>query len=96
MILHTLNASPGSSAFNDCLRVITPGDSLLLMGDGVYAAIADTDASRKLGSCGAHIHVLQQDAVARGVDKLVTEANRVDLDGFVTLTEQYPRQQAWY
>ena len=96
MILHTLNASPGSSAFSDCLKAIAPGDSILLMADGVYAAVTATDAHRQLESCGAHSHVLQQDAVARGVDKRVTEATCVDLDGFVALTEHYPRQQAWY
>ncbi len=96
MILHTLNASPGNSAFSDCLRVLAPGDALLLMGDGVYAAIADTDASAALQASGAGIYVLGPDAAAAGVNKLIEGATRVDINGFVELTERFPRQQAWY
>ena len=48
MILHTLNASPSSSAFTDCLKTIAEGDAVVLMGDGVYAAIEHTDASKVL------------------------------------------------
>ena len=96
MILHTLNASPGNTAFRDCLRVIAAGDALLLMGDGVYAAIADTDASTALQASGAEIYVLGPDATAAGVKNLIAEATRVDIDGFVALTERFPRQQAWY
>ena len=34
MLLHTLNASPASSAFADCLRLLRNGDAVLLGGDG--------------------------------------------------------------
>ena len=40
MILHTLNASPSSAAFTDCVSIMAKGDALVLMGDGVYAALA--------------------------------------------------------
>ena len=40
MILHTLNASPAQQAFADCLRVVAPGDHILLLGNGVYAAMS--------------------------------------------------------
>ena len=96
MILYTLNASPGSAAFNDCLRVIAAGDVLLLMGDGVYAAIADTNASATLQASGAEIYVLAADAAAAGVRNFLEGATRVDMDGFVALTERCPRQLAWY
>jgi len=96
VILHTLNASPVSSAFSDCLRVLAPGDALLLMGDGVYAAMADTDAGVALQASGAGIYVLGPDATAAGVNKLIEGATRVGMDGFVELTERFSRQQAWY
>ena len=97
MILHTLNAPPGRAAFTDCLRLIAAGDALLLMGDGVYAAIAQTDAGTALQASGAEIYVLAADATAAGVNSLlIEEATRVDMDGFVALTERFPRQQAWY
>jgi tRNA 2-thiouridine synthesizing protein B len=96
MILHTLNASPESAAFADCLRIIAAGDALLLMGDGVYAAIADTDASAAIQASGAEIYVLEADTAAAGVNNLLEGATRVDMGGFVALTERFPRQQAWY
>jgi tRNA 2-thiouridine synthesizing protein B len=96
VILHTLNASPATSTFSDCLRVIATGDALLLMGDGVYAAIANTDPSTRLQASGAEIYVLGPDASAAGVNNLVEGATLVDMDGFVALTERFTRQQAWY
>ncbi|RLA44692.1 MAG: sulfurtransferase complex subunit TusB [Gammaproteobacteria bacterium] len=96
VILHTLNTSPGSAGFTDCLRVIAAGDALLLMGDGVYGAIADTAAGATLQASGAEIYVLTADTAAAGVSNLIKGANHVDMDGFVALTERFPRQQAWY
>jgi tRNA 2-thiouridine synthesizing protein B len=96
VILHTLNASPATSTFSDCLRVIATGDALLLMGDGVYAAIANTAPSALLQASGAEFYVLGPDATAAGVNNLVEGATLVDMDGFVPLTERFPRQQAWY
>ena len=94
--MHTLNASPKSAAFTDCLRVIGAGDALLLMGDGVYAAIADTDASAAIQASGVEIYVLEADTAAAGVSNLLEGATRVDMGGFVALTERFPRQQAWH
>ncbi|MCB1676160.1 MAG: sulfurtransferase complex subunit TusB [Halioglobus sp.] len=96
MILHTLSASPASGAFDDCLRVITADDALLLLGDGVYAGIAHSRACERLLASGARLHVLRADASAAGVLPLLEEIDVVDMDGFVALTERYPRQLAWY
>ena len=96
MILHTLSASPASSAFRDCLRIITPGDALLLLGDGVYAAIPGTPACDRLQAAGIEVHVLHSDAQAAGISELTEIASRIDMDDFVVLTERFARQQAWY
>jgi tRNA 2-thiouridine synthesizing protein B len=46
--LHTVNKSPFSSeALASCLRVVRPGDAILLMEDGVYCAV---DASASVGA----------------------------------------------
>ena len=96
MTLHTLNASPGSAAFADCLRMIAAGDVLLLLGDGVYAALADTGARAQLDACGARLCILREDAAAAGVLERVEGAEVIDIDGFVALSEHCPRQLAWY
>lgn len=97
MVLHTLNRAPSHPAFAQCLRLLAPGDALLLLGDGVYAALAGSRAAAELTASGAALHVLDVDARAAGVLERLTEGVTVSDDaGFVGLTEHYPRQQAWY
>lgn len=96
MILHCLNASPASAAFADCLRLVGADDALLLLGDGVYAALADTDHRAALDGCGAALYALREDAAAAGVLARMAGVVLVDIDGFVELTERCSRQLAWY
>jgi tRNA 2-thiouridine synthesizing protein B len=96
MILHTLNASPSSSAFDQCLRVVHSVDAVVLMGDGVYAALAGTKAWEDLQEKGAALYLLISDALAAGITKPAEGAKYIDMDGLVVLTEKFPRQQAWY
>jgi tRNA 2-thiouridine synthesizing protein B len=96
MILHTLNAAPSSTAFECCLRVARSGDAVVLMGDGVYAAISGSRAWEELQSKGAELYLLNSDALALGVAQPTEGGNWIDMDEFVTLTERFPRQQAWY
>lgn len=96
MILHTLNASPTSAAFRDCMQVLGEGDALVLIGDGVYAAIEGSETCRQLGNSLATLYVLEADARLAGVASADAHAHMIDMDELVTLTEQYPRQQAWY
>ena len=95
MILHSLAASPASAAFTDCLRVLRPGDALLLLGNGVYAA-CDHGALQRLAQSGAQLYLLDDDARAAGVTAETEELTRVDMDAFVALTERFPKQLAWY
>ncbi len=96
MTLHTLAATPTSPAFDNCLRLVAPGDAILLLGDGVYAALADTEACKRLTDSGADVSVLQTDAAAAGVLARMGPFAAVDMDGFVRLTEGFSRQLAWY
>lgn len=96
MTLHTLNASPASAAFADCLRLLAPGDALLLLGDGVYAALAGTGPRAALEASGASLQVLREDAAAAGILSRIEGITVIDYDGLVELTEQFPRQLAWY
>ena len=97
MILHTLNASPTSPAFADCMRLLRKGDALLLLGDGVYAALAGTPACAELKNTGAELYLLEPDTSAAGLLNRVGDTLCiVDYEGFVALTERFPKQQAWY
>ena len=96
MILHTLNASPSSAAFHDCVKVAHTGDAVVLMGDGVYAALEGTSACIELQEKNVELFILGADALLAGVTEPAAGMHSIDMDGLVSLTEKFPRQQAWY
>ena len=97
MILHTLHGSPDSAAFGDLLRMIATGDTVLLLGDGVYAAIAGSAALAELAARQAPIYALAQDVAAAGLQGLLGEdVALADYPSFVALTEACTQQLAWY
>ncbi|WP_116364175.1 sulfurtransferase complex subunit TusB [Parahaliea mediterranea] len=97
MILHTLSAAPDTPAFQHCLAQLQAADALLLMGNGVYAALVGAPAGQALGKACANLYVLDDDARTAGVAaQLGAGVTPVDFDGFVALSERYQRQIAWY
>jgi tRNA 2-thiouridine synthesizing protein B len=96
MILHTISAVPDSSTFRECLSIATQEDAVLLLGDGVYAALPGNPFLAGLLETGADIHVLRADALATGVVEPDTAVTLIDMAGFVELTERYPHQMAWF
>lgn len=96
MVLHTLNAAPSSAAFRDCLKVIQTGDAVVLIGDGVYAALEGTAACTELQAMEVELFVLETDASLAGVAEPAQNIDCIDMDGLVALTERFARQLAWY
>jgi tRNA 2-thiouridine synthesizing protein B len=96
MMLHTLSAAPGTPGFDSCLRVAAPADRILLLGDGVYAAIAGSPGEDRLQGIAAAVFALSQDVAAAGISRGISERVEViDFDGFVALTEACERQLNW-
>ncbi|GAB5449915.1 MAG: hypothetical protein Hals2KO_02430 [Halioglobus sp.] len=96
MLLHTLSSPPASSVFTDCLRCVDATDAVLLLGDGVYAALPGSEACRALRDCGAEVYVLRDCASAAGIDSDSHAFQVLTMDEFVALTERFPRSLAWY
>tara|TARA_R110002049_G_scaffold83933_12_gene213632 strand:- start:7443 stop:7733 length:291 start_codon:yes stop_codon:yes gene_type:complete len=96
MILHTLGATPSSTAFRDCLKVLQAGDALVLLGDGVYAALEGSAACRELCAAQAEVYLLESDARLAGIASTADTIGWLDMDGLVALTERFERQLAWY
>jgi tRNA 2-thiouridine synthesizing protein B len=96
VILHTLNASPASAVFSDCVRVVAAGDAVILLGDGVYVAMHGTRGIAELLATEAELYLLSPDAQAAGVINPAEGITSIDMFGFVTLTERFPRHMAWY
>ena len=98
--LHTVNKSPFErSVLISALSHLRPGDTLLMIEDGVLGA-------RKAGAFAGHIenaakscsvYVLGPDLAARGMGEndVVAGVQRVDYGGFVDLVTTHDRTQAW-
>lgn len=98
--LHTINKSPfEKNSLDACARLALPGSSVLLLEDGVYAAVPGTAVEPKLRDLATKvkIHVLGPDLKARGLsaDKVIEGVNVVDYGGFVDLVCEHSPVQAW-
>lgn len=95
-MLHTLMQSPWQSDLDSLLLLLQPGDDLLLLQDGVTAALQGSAPLARLLASAANVYVLQEDVTARGLAaQISTEVQWVDYTGFVALTAGHPKQMTW-
>ena len=99
-MLHTVNKSPlDRNTLASCLRLAKPGSAILLIEDGVYAALADASSADmvKNATQNFNIFVLEPDLMARGIkDKpLIDGVNAIDYGGFVDLSVEHDTVQSW-
>lgn len=98
MILHTVNKSPyASDALESCLRVASQEDTVLLIEDGVYAALNGGKFTSLLRQSAATFLVLAADVAARGLEgALMDSIDTVNYTGFVRLTASHQHVISWY
>ncbi|MFJ5161870.1 sulfurtransferase complex subunit TusB [Pantoea sp. NPDC088449] len=95
-MLFTLLQSPWQCDIDSLLLLLQEGDDLLLLQDGVTAALAGSQMLVKLNATPAMLWVLEEDVVARGlVEQISTKVARLDYTGFVALTAKHQQQVAW-
>ena len=98
-MLHTVNKTPYErNSFDSCLAHTRKGDAVLLIEDGVYAAMKGTAPAKKLEQAAKDvaIYVLQPDVEARGIaGRIMDGVKLVDYAGFVDLAAEHPTVQAW-
>jgi tRNA 2-thiouridine synthesizing protein B len=95
-ILHLVNKSPyESTSMATCAGYAKDGDAVLLIEDGVYAAMKGGKAAGSLA--GLEVSVLGPDMAARGIskDRLVDGVSVIDYAGFVELTVAKDKVQSW-
>lgn len=99
MILHTVNKSNLShNALDKCLGVLGEDDSVLLIEDGVYAALNVEKNSARLESLidSGRLFVLEEDVQARGLQsRLMAKVVAVNYEGFVDLVVKHQSSMAW-
>ena len=98
-MLHTVNKSPfEKDSLSSCLRLSEDGSSILLIEDGIYAALdgAATSDSIKEALKTKKVFALQEDINARGVSgKVIDGIEQVDYTGFVKLVTEHDSVQSW-
>jgi len=98
-MLHTVNKSPFQmNSLLSCLRVAEKGSAILLIEDGVYAALKGTKASPAVQEAMKKfkVYALTPDLEARGVqDRVLDGIETVDYGGFVDLVAEHNTVQAW-
>jgi sulfur relay protein TusB/DsrH len=99
MLLHTVSASPYfSTRFTEAVAASVAGDSILLLGDAIYAAINDSEFAAAISS-GKEIawYVIDEDCRIRGIDTaaLHPAAKPVGYDRFVELAAAADSIIAW-
>ena len=95
-MLHTLSTSPWHADIAAMLRLIKKGDELLLLSDGVTAAVAQGRFLEILQSAPISLYALQDDIEARGLaGQIADSVVRVSYTDFVRLTVKHAGQLAW-
>jgi tRNA 2-thiouridine synthesizing protein B len=99
-MLHTVNKSPfEKNSLDSALRLAKDGSALLLIEDGVYAAVKGTAAEGKVREAARRLNVfvLGPDLKARGLEesKVIDGVSVVDYGGFVDLAAENDKVQAW-
>ncbi len=98
-ILHTVNKSPfEKSSVGSCLAHALEGSSILFYEDAVYAVLKGASIEPLVaGSDGVKLYALGADLKARGItdDKMIDGIEIVDYAGFVDLSAEHDKVQAW-
>ncbi len=101
MILHTVNKSPfQQTTLSSCLRLLVPGDVLLLIEDGVYGATVGHSQEavvNKLAELNIRVYALEGDILARGLTgHLLSTVSLATFDEFVALSVIADNVHSWY
>jgi tRNA 2-thiouridine synthesizing protein B len=98
VILHTVSKSPFQhSALNDCLRIAREEDYLLLVEDGVYACVGNSQYAQQLESGKLSVYALEADVSARGLqNRISTCVELISYEQFVDLAARTRSTMSWY
>ncbi len=99
-MLHTVNKSPFSAdSLSLCLEYAREGDVVLLLEDGVYAAMKGSNSEALMQSALANntVVAIGPDLKTRGIvaEKMIQGIQIVGYDGFVDLVANNDKVQSW-
>ncbi|HIJ22340.1 MAG: sulfurtransferase complex subunit TusB [Gammaproteobacteria bacterium] len=94
-MLHIVNKSPFErDAFTSCMAHAAADSTVLLIEDGVFAAMKGSTVADQLSK--TKVVALQSDVAARGIEaNLADGVEMVDYAGFVDLVTDNEKIQSW-
>jgi len=95
MILHTVNKT---EVLERCLAMVSEGDTVLLIEDGVYASLEAPSTASTWASVDPAVswRVLETDLAARGIsDKMRAPFEAVSQAQFIDLTLAHEKVISW-
>ena len=95
-MLHTLSHSPWQCDIDGLLRMLADGDDLLLLQDGVLAAIEGSRFVEMLNNAPITVSALKEDIDARGLTaQISSKIDVVSYTDFVNLSLKHTTQMSW-
>ena len=100
--LHIVSKTPHAhDALASCIAHALAEDGILLIADGVYAALKNNEFAKSLRHAsdkGIALYVLTPDLALRGLnaDDLMDDVSPADYSLFVTLASCYNATQSWF
>ncbi|VFP86815.1 Protein TusB [Candidatus Erwinia haradaeae] len=95
-MLHTISRSPFYCDFPAILRLMSAGDDVLLLEDGVLSAIQGAETLKGLLNIMISLYILKEDLIARGLLIYISpQAQVISYDGFIELKIQHAQQISW-
>lgn len=95
-MLHTLSHSPAQVDLPALCRLLAPGDDVLLLQDGVLAAVGGAPEIACLLNASISLYALRADVEARGLSAhILHSVTVIDYTDFVALTVKHRQQVAW-
>lgn len=95
-MLHTLSHSPWQCDIDGMVRMLRDGDALLLLQDGVLAAMTGSRYVEILTNAPIKVYALKNDIEARGLTgQISTTIDVVSYTDFVNLAITHTGQMNW-
>ena len=93
--LHTINRSPENKLLKSCLSVISAGDAILFIEDGVYYCASQIDLQTIAES--VKVYGLREDMLARATLPMIVDGvEAIDTAGFVSLCCEHDKVVSWF
>jgi tRNA 2-thiouridine synthesizing protein B len=96
--LHIVSSSPFQTrALQSALKVALKGDAILLIENGVYAAVEETEMAQMLAGAadGLRLYALVEDLNARALSSLGKHVIKASYTDFVQLVCQHHNSVSW-